>query len=342
MKVGVYYNNSKVVVENRDVPEIGDNEILIKVYACGICGSDLMEWYRIKKAPLVLGHELAGEVIKVGANIKNFKKGDRVFSTHHVPCNSCYYCFKGHETACEYFQKVNNHSPGGFSEFLKVTGKSVESGTFLLPDPMSYEEATFIEPLGTVIRALKSIELKPADSVLILGSGVIGLMMIKVARLMGAGLIVTTDLHKYRLDTAKSYGANAVFTPEVDIIKKAKDIQSKLFDKVILCTGALTAVDTAINAVDKGGTLLFFAVPKPEEEIKIDFNRFWRDDITIKTCYGAAPIDNLEAMNLIQYSKIDVKEMITHTFPLDNITDAFKCASDGSSSLKVIVYPNGK
>jgi len=341
MKVGVYYNNSKVVVENRDIPDIDDNELLIKVHACGICGSDLMEWYRIKRAPLVLGHELSGEVVKAGKNIKKFKVGDRVFSTHHVPCNSCYYCFNGHETACEYFQKVNNHSPGGFSEYLKITNRSVDTGTFILPESMSYEEATFIEPLGTVIRALKSIEIKPGDSLLILGSGVIALLMIKVARLMGAGLIVTTDFHKFRLSAAKNYGANAVFMPDADIVAEAKKINSKLFDKVVLCTGALTAVDTAMRAVDKGGTLLFFAVPKPEELVRVDFNKFWRDDVTIKTCYGASVIDNIEAMNLIQYSKIDVIEMITHKFTLEQINDAFKTASDGSSSLKVVVYPHG-
>ena len=120
MRVGMYYNNNKVLVEEMDAPEIFDNDILIKVHACGICGSDIMEWYRIKKAPLVLGHELCGEVVEVGKNIKKFQKGDRVFSTHHVPCDKCYYCLNGHNTACETFQKVNNHNPGGFSEYLKI------------------------------------------------------------------------------------------------------------------------------------------------------------------------------------------------------------------------------
>lgn len=342
MKVGVYYNNNKVLAEEREIPEINNNEILIKVKACGICGSDLLEWYRIKKAPIVLGHELSGEVIKVGENIKNFKIGDRVFSTHHVPCYNCYYCFNGNETACDYFHKVNNHYPGGFSEYLKVSGKSVENGTFLLPNSMSYEEATFIEPLGTVVRALRTINLKHGESVLILGSGIIGLLMIKLARISGAGLIVATDLHQFRLEAAKKFGANEVFKPEEFSLKKIKEINSnRLFDKVILCTGSISAVETALEAIDKGGTLLFFAVPEPDKEIKIDLNRFWRDDITIKTCYGASPLDNLQAMNLILNSKINVLEMITHRYPLENIGDAFKKAANGNDCLKIIIYPNG-
>lgn len=341
MRVGMYYNNNKVLVEEMDIPEISDNDILIKVYACGICGSDIMEWYRIKKAPLVLGHELCGEVIKVGDNIKKFKKGDRVFSTHHVPCDQCYYCINGHNTACETFQKVNNHYPGGFSEYLKISGKSLETGTYVLPDEITNEQATFIEPLGTTVRALRTAELKPEDCVLILGSGIIGLIMIKLAKAMGAVNIIATDIDNERLKSAKKYGAEHTIKADNDIPAFIKKVNNgRLADKVIICTGALSASKQAIECSDKGGMILFFAVPRPGETISIDFNPFWRDDVTIKTCYGAAPLDNKQAMELIRSGKVKVDDMITHKFSLDDIGEGFKIAGEGKNCLKVLIYPN--
>lgn len=337
----MYYNNSKVEVQELDIPVITEDEILIKVLACGICGSDIMEWYRIKKAPLVLGHELSGEVVEVGANIKKYKKGDRVFSTHHVPCESCRYCFTGHNTACDVFQRVNNHYPGGFSEYLKVSGKSLETGTFVLPDSMSYEQATFIEPLGTAVRGLRAAELKPGECLVMLGSGIIGLLMIKLARALGAGRIIATDLDEFRLKAAKEYGAEHTVKADNDVPSFIRKVNNgRLADKVIICAGVLAAARQAIHCVDKGGLINFFAVPKPGETIDIDFNPFWRDDVTLKTCYGAAPLDNMQAMELIRCGNITVKDMITHRFPLADIEKGFKTAAQGKNCLKVIINPH--
>lgn len=341
MRVGMYYSNKKVLVEEMDIPEISENDILIKVYACGICGSDIMEWYRIKKAPLVLGHELCGEVIKVGNNIKKFKKGDRVFSTHHVPCDQCYYCLNDHNTACETFQKVNNHYPGGFSELLKISGKSLETGTYVLPDEITNEQATFIEPLGTTVRALRTSELKSSDCVVILGSGIIGLIMIKLAKSMGTENIIATDIDEDRLKFAKEYGAKHIIRADNDLPAFIKKVNKGRFaDKVIICTGALSASKQAIECADKGGIILFFAVPKPGETISIDFNPFWRNDVAIKTCYGAAPLDNKQAMELIRSGRVKVDDMISHKFRLDDIGEGFKIAGEGKHCLKVLIYPN--
>ncbi|MBN1823885.1 MAG: alcohol dehydrogenase catalytic domain-containing protein, partial [Endomicrobiales bacterium] len=146
MKVAVYYNNKDVRVEERPVPKIGDGEMLVKVMASGICGSDVMEWYRIKKAPLVLGHEIAGDVVETGAGVSKYKVGDRVFVSHHVPCNKCHYCLSGHHTACHTLH-TTNYDPGGFSQFIRVPGINLDCGVFVLPVDMSYEEGAFIEPL---------------------------------------------------------------------------------------------------------------------------------------------------------------------------------------------------
>jgi len=341
LKVGVYYKNSDVRVEERPEPKAGDRDIVVKVSACGLCGSDLLEWYRIKRAPLVLGHEPAGIVVEAGTLATNVKPGDRVFVTHHVPCNACYHCLSGHETACTTFQTVNNFDPGGFSQLLSVTGRSVETGTIKLPDTVSFEQATFIEPLGTAVRALRTAALKPAQSVLVCGSGVAGLLLIKLARAMGSGNIIATDLSQYRLEQATRFGANHAVAANEDVpafVRKVND--GRLADVVILSAGALPAARTALMSAERGGTILFFAVPKPGETVAVDFNPFWRDDITIKTCYGAAPQDNMQAMELIRRNTVTVTDMVTHRFGLDRIGEAFMTGAKPDGCMKVIIEPN--
>ena len=340
MKVGMYYNNSDVRVEEIPKPTVGNKDILIKVNVCGICGSDILEWYRIKKAPLVLGHELSGEVIQVGNDITKFKPGDRVFSTHHVPCNECHYCLTDHETACVTFQTKNNFYPGGFSEYLKVSGRSVDTGTLRLPDEVTYEEASFIEPLGTVVRGLRRLELKPGDSMLVLGAGIAGILMIKLGKALGAGRIIATDINDIRLESAKKFGAEHIFNASDDIPEVIKEVNNgRLADKVVICTGALSAVKQALMSVDKGGTVMFFAVPTPDETVDIDFNPYWRDDISFITSYGAAPQDNQKALELIRAGNVNVKDMITHRLNLDEIAKGFELAGKGEG-LKILIKPN--
>ncbi len=318
MKVGMYYNNRDVRVEEMPVPDICDKDLLIKVMACGICGSDIMEWYRIKRAPLVLGHELTGEVVKVGKDIKKYKVGDRIVSTHHVPCGECYYCLTNHETACEIFHTKNNFHPGGFAEYLKISGKSLDTGTFILPDEISYEQGTFIEPLATVVRGLRMVDLHPGNSVLILGCGIAGMLNIKLAKALGAGRVIATDISDYRLDMAKKFGAEYVFNAKEDLPERIKKVNSgRLVDKVVLCTGVLPAVEQALQSVDKGGTILFFAVPKPGETVAMDFNSYWRNDINFKTSYGAAPLDNMQALELSRVCNVNVMDMVTHRLNID-------------------------
>ena len=341
MRVGMYYNNSKVEVEELPVPKVGKRDILIKVMASGICGSDVLEWYRIKKAPLVLGHELAGEVVEVGDEVTKFKRGDRVFATHHVPCDECHWCLGGHQTACPVFQTKNNFDPGGFSEYLRVSGKSIDTGTLLLPDEMSYEQGSFIEPLGTVVRGLRAVALKPGDTVVVLGCGIAGLLMIKLARALGAGRIIATDIDDYRLEAARRFGAERSIRAEGDIPGAIREINGgRLADKVIVCAGVLSAGQQALESVDRGGTILFFAVPNPGETLNMDLNPFWRNDISLKTCYGAAPLDNRQAMELIRAGNVEVRDLITHRYGLEEIMKGFKTAGEGRNCLKVIIKPH--
>ena len=341
MKVGMYYNNSDVRVEHMPVPAIGDGDLLMEVNASGICGSDIMEWYRIQKAPLVLGHEVTGTVIEVGKNVGEYQVGDRIFSTHHVSCDVCHYCINGHHTACETFHAENNFDPGGFAEYLRITGKSITKGTLKLPDEVSYEQGAFIEPLGTVARGARAAEVQPGDNMLVLGSGLVGLLHIKLARALGAGRIIATDVHDSRLRFAEKVGADHTIDARANVPSLVREVnEGHLVDKVIVCTGALSAAGQALKSVGKGGTVLFFAVPKPDEYIKVDINAFWRDDISIKVSYGAAPTDNEEALALISAGKVIVTDMITHRLSLDDIHDGFRLASEGAESLKVMIEPN--
>ena len=341
MKVGMYYNNRDVRVEEQDTPAVGAGDLLIKIMASGICGSDIMEWYRMAKAPLVLGHEITGEVVEVGRDVQGFAVGDRVFSTHHVPCDECNDCLNGNQTACEVFHGENNFTPGGFAEYLRVGGRSITKGTVGLPDEVSYEDGSFIEPLGTVVRGLREAEICPGDSVLVIGSGLIGLMHVKLARALGAGRIVATDVHESRLEAASRFGADHTVAAAADVPAFVREVNDgRLVDKVILCSGAMPAAETALAAVEKGGTVLFFAVPKPDERIAVDINAYWRDSISIKVSYAAAPIDNLQALELIRSGRVRVDDMITHRLPLDEISEGFRLACAGAESLKVIIQPH--
>ncbi len=340
MRVAVYYNNKDVRIEEKPIPQISDDEILVKVIASGICGTDVMEWYRIKRAPLVLGHEVSGIVEKAGKNVRNFKIGDRVFVSHHVPCMKCDYCSNGHETACETLHKTN-FDPGGFSECIRIPKLNVELGTFKLPDSVSFEEGTFIEPLGTAIRAQRLANLKETDTLLVIGSGISGLIHIKLAKLKQIKKIIAVDINEYRLNAAKKFGADSVINANENVELKLKEMnENRLADVVIVCTGVLSAAKQALRCVDKGGTILFFAVPRPDEKLEIPINDFWKNEIKIMTSYGAAPNDLKDSLELIKTGKINFNDMITHRLKFDEIQEGFRLIAEAKDSIKVIVEPD--
>ncbi|MEZ5125093.1 MAG: alcohol dehydrogenase catalytic domain-containing protein [Thermoleophilia bacterium] len=340
MKVGMYYCNADVRLEEQERPVVRPGDVLIKVRASGICGSDLMEWYRIKRAPLVLGHEVTGDIVEVGEDVTGLMVGDRVFATHHVPCGECRECLRGHETACRTFQEVNNFAPGGFAQFLRVTGRSVRTGILKLPDEVAYETGTFVEPLATVVRALRTIRLAPTEGVLVYGAGLAGLLFVKLAKALGAGVVAVADIDEFRLAAARSAGADLAVHAGDDVAARFAEHAGRPADHVVICTGAASAADAAMRSVGRGGTALFFAVGKPGETLAVDFNPFWRNDISLRTCYGAAPFDNVQALELLRRGTVQVDDMITHRFPLEQVGEAFRMAAQPSACLKVILRPN--
>jgi len=340
MKVAMYYNNNDVRIEEMSIPKINDNELLVKVMACGICGSDVMEWYRIKKAPLVLGHEISGEIIKTGKNVKNFKKHDRVFVTHHVPCNNCKYCLNDQHTICNMLHSTNFY-PGGFSQYLRVPEVNVDRGAFLLSDKMSYDQGTFIEPLACVIRGFRIAGFKPKKSVLVLGSGVAGLLNIKLAKSLGSGKIFATDVDEYRLETAKKMGADVVINAKEDVAERIKQSNDgELVDFVIICAGVSSAVRQGVESVAEGGTILFFAPTKPGIDVPFPLFDIWNKQVKMFSTYAGAPGDIEEAIELINSKKVTVTDMITHKLPLEKAAEGFKLAAEAKKSIKIIIEPN--
>jgi L-iditol 2-dehydrogenase len=340
VRVAMYYNNRDVRLEEMPTPQIGPGELLVKVMASGICGSDVMEWYRIKKAPLVLGHEIAGEIVEVGEDVERYKVGDRVFVSHHIPCNTCRYCLNGQHTVCETLH-TTNYDPGGFAEYLRVPRLNVDRGVFLLPDEVSFEEGAFIEPLACVVRGQRVARLQPGQTVLVLGSGISGLLHIALARALGAGRIVATDVNEYRLKAAQRLGADVVIHAEEDVPTRLRQAnEDRLADLVIVCTGAFPAFFQALQSVDRGGTVMFFAPTEPGVDLPVPVNDFWRNGITLMPSYGNSPLDAIVAIELIRAGRVPVSEMITHRLSLAETGLGFQLVAGAGESIKVIVEPH--
>ena len=339
MRTAVYYSNSDVRLEERPVPRIGPGEILVRIMASGICGSDVMEWYRIRKAPLVLGHEIAGVIAAVGEGVARYRVGDRVFVSHHIPCNTCRYCLRGCHTACETLH-TTNYDPGGFSECIRVPRLNVDRGVFVLPDGVSFDAGVFVEPLACVVRGQRIAGLQPGQSVLILGSGISGLLHLLLARTLGAGRIVMTDVSSYRLEMARRLGADAAIDAREDVPARLIEINDgRPADLVIVCTGALAAFKQALRSVDRGGAVLCFATTEPGVDLPVPINEFWRNEIKLMPSYGNSPLDATQAIELIRSGRVPVERMITHRLPLAKTGEGFRLVAAGGESMKVIVEP---
>lgn len=339
MKCAVYYNNKDIRLEEIPVPKIGPGELLVQMHACGICGSDVLQWYRVKKAPIVLGHEMTGEIVEVGKNVEKYSVGDRVFVSHHVPCNTCRYCLNGHYTVCDTLRNTS-FDPGGFAEYIRVPAINVDRGVFRLPDEISYEEGTFIEPLACVLRGQKTAHLKPGHTVFVIGGGIAGLLHLKLATALGASSVVVTDTQEIRLVFAQRFGAKAALLADDTVpehLKKANN--GRLADRVIVAAGVVGAIHMAWKTVDRGGTVLIFAPTEPDFDIALPLYDIWHDGITITTSYGGSPADISEAIELIRSKSITVKDMITHRFPLARAWEGFSLVEKARESIKVIIEP---
>jgi len=340
MKISIWHDNKDIRIQDAPVPEPGQGEVLLKIMACGICGSDIVEWYRLPRAPLTQGHEIGARVEKVGPGVSRFKPGDRVMAAPKVPCLECAYCRDGHFPQCS---EVKERLGGGFAQYVLVPKVIVENGLYPLPASISYEQATFIEPLACVVRAARIGGVTEKRTVLVLGSGISGLLHIRLAMLRNC-VVAATDLNPRKLELAGRAGARILIPAGDDV----QSVPARLIretgrkaDVVILCTGALPAVEQAWQSVDKGGAVVFFAVPDPGKRVVIPINDFWTKEVRILTSYYCGPPDIREAMDLLASGKIEVDSLVTHRLPLEKIAAGFALMLEGKDAVKVIIEPNG-
>jgi len=336
MRVCMWYSNRDIRIEEAPTPKPGPREMVAKVMACGICGSDIVEWYRLPRAPLVPGHELGAEVVEVGEEMTEFKPGDRVFIAPKVPCLKCRYCRAGQHPLCT---EVKQRLPGAFAEYVLVPEVLVENGTLLLPENVSYDQSTFIEPLACAVRAQRLAKVAEGQSVMVLGCGMSGLLHVKLAHARGAR-VAASDINPKRLAFAQKAGAETTIDAAGNVAERLVAETGRLADVVVLCTSAMSAVADAWTCVDKGGTVVVFAVPGPEKDVVVPLNDFWRKEITILTSYYCGPPDWEESLDLIASGRIVVDDMITHTLPLSETAEGFRLVQEGTVSLKVVIRPN--
>jgi len=339
VRVAVYHSNDDVRLEERPEPSIGPGELLLRVEASGICGSDVMEWYRLPRAPLILGHEVAGIVERIGPGVHEFKVGDRVVATHHVPCDDCHLCRTDRHAVCEMLRSTN-FDPGGFSELLRLPAENVARGTFLLPADVDFAEGSFVEPLACVVRSQRLAGLCLGDSVAVLGSGISGVLQIQYARAAGAVRVFATDVSDYRLEAARRFGAELALDASGDVAAEIKAAnEGRGVNQVVVCTGVESALSLAFDLIDDGGTVLCFAPLPPGRTCALPMNELWRRGISIVNSYAGPPADMRSALDLIQSRKIDVASMVTHNLPLAETQEGFRLVSMAGESLKVVIEP---
>jgi L-iditol 2-dehydrogenase len=338
MKVAMYYSKGDIRTEEMPTPEIGEDEVLVEMKACGICGSDLMDWYLKSRAPLVLGHEPAGVIAKKGRKTKDFDVGDRVFVHHHVACLTCHYCRHGDYTLCEQFHKTRIE-PGGFAEFFKAPAPNLQIDTLKIPETMSFEEATFIEPVGCCLRALKKCSIQTGDSLAIIGVGAIGIIHAALSKIFGVEKTFVSDLIDYRLNVAKQFGADVAVNPvkeDLAAVVKA-ETDGRGVDIAVVTAPSLEAYKAGLSVCRKGGKLCVFAPTEPSKFLQVSPKELFFSEIQIIPSYSTSHLETRTALKLIKSGKINVKKLITHRFTLADAAKAFKTASESKESLKVIV-----
>jgi L-iditol 2-dehydrogenase len=338
MKVAVYHSLQDIRIEEIPRPRIGEDEALVEMKACGVCGSDLMDWYLTSKTPLVLGHEPAGIIATKGSKVKGFEVGDRVFVHHHVACLKCHYCLRGDYTLCKQFHETNI-MPGGFSEYFRVPALNLGLDTLKIPDAMPFNEATLIEPIGCCLRAIKKCEVQAGDTVAVIGAGATGLIHVALSKFFGASQTIVSDLFRHRLDAARRLGADVVINPEDEDLEEVvrAETNDRGVDVAVVTAPSLKAYATALSVCRKGGKLCVFAPTMAGKYLQVSPEKLFFTELKIIPSYSTSHLETREALRLMTSGKLDLKDLITHRFKLADTAEAFRTASESEKSLKVIV-----
>ncbi len=338
MKIASLYNFHDIRIEDVPIPEPGAHDALMKTKACGICSGDVMPWYIEKKAPLVIGHEPAGQIVEAGSAVTSFKRGDRVFAHHHAPCLSCHNCSQGNYVQCNTW-KTTRLIPGGISEYILIPQINLDNDTLLLPDDVGYEDATLIEPVACVVKALKRSRITGGETILVIGLGPMGQMQVLLSRYYGAERIIGADFVPYRLAAAKEMGANEVIDISKDSLVDSLKHQTggRMADIVVVGPNSVDAMRQGIEAVGDGGTVLLFTPAKPGQRLAIDPNDLYFRDVNIITSYSCGPDDTREALNIVRKQVVTARKLVTHRFAIENTARAFRLTAEAKNSLKCII-----
>ncbi len=338
MKAAVYYGQQDIRIEEVPAPEIAEDEILVQMKVCGVCGSDLMDWYLESRAPLVLGHEPAGVVAKKGRKVEDVDIGDKVFVHHHVACLTCHYCLSGDYTLCEQFHKTNI-KPGGFAEYFRVPVPNLRLDTLKIPSTLSFEDATLIEPVGCCVRALRKCGVRAGNSIAVIGAGATGLIHAALAKIYGASPIIVSDLIDFRLSFAKKFGADVVVNSKREDLNETvkNETDGRGVDLAVVTAPSLEAYKAGIEVCRRGGKLCVFAPTTPGKHLEISPKELFFSELQIIPSYSTSHLETRAALRLIESGKIRVEELITHRFKLEETAKAFTTALEGRESLKVVV-----
>ena len=331
MKAVRVEGDGSVSVVEIPVPRIGPGEALLRTRVVGICGSDLLDWYVRKKAGTILGHEVAGEIVEVGAGVDGFAPGDRVVPHHHAPCGACEECENGRPVHCLEWRR-SGLDPGGMAELVRIPANNLARDTRKTPDSLTDEEATFVEPLATVVKAFRRGGYTPARSLLAVGLGTTGQLAIRLARSLGAARIAGADRVASRLDLAKKSGA----TETIDVSRSPVSDPGR-FDFVFVGPGKADVIEGALRAVAPGGTLLAFTMAAPEERLTVSPHDLYFDEVEIVPSYSAGPADMGEALELLASRRVAVSDLVTQRFPVERAGEAFARAAQPEGSLKVLL-----
>ncbi len=336
MQVARLYDFGDIRVEQSARPEVGPDDILVRARACGICSGDIMPWYIRRKAPLVLGHEPVGVVEEAGAAVRGFRPGERVFVHHHAPCFSCAACRRGEYVQCATW-RATRITPGGMAEYFLVSAEN-QRDTLRLPDDVADIDGVLVEPAACVVKSIRRSGLKPGETILVIGLGIMGMMHVKLARHRGAGLVIGADLFETRASRAKVLGADiGLIVSGDDLAEQVRQItDGAMADVVIVGPGTARALTAGIAAAGKGATVVQFTATPPEEEMLVRPHDLYFNETRLIPSYSCGPDDTREALELVRRGVLSARELVTHRFPLARICEAYDQAQK-PDSLKVVV-----
>ncbi len=331
--------NGRVELREVEVPNVGPSEFLVAMRSCGVCGTDLEKMRGEAATPQVLGHEVVGEVAAVGKEVRGFSIGDRVFVHHHVSCGRCVFCLQGSETMCEWFT-ATNLEPCGFAEFFKVPAANVARGAALkLPESVGFDEGTFVEPLGCCVRALQKSRFRAGSNVAVVGCGPMGLLNMMATRALGAHRLISVEVSEYRLKWAARVGSDLLVNPMVeDSAEAVKEFTGGVgVDLVIVATSNPKAFDESFKLVRRGGAICVFGAPAKNQQVQANLAKIFYDEVSIVPSYSTTEYETNVALKIIESEKIKPTELVTQHYGLQQASEAFRVASDPSTSMKVMV-----